>query len=88
MARGSTAARATRVAGGTGLLAAVVGAAALTGAAFFTVNQASCGDPATYVRTDGQVELIGGCVDPADLPGSRPVKLAPEPAVESGLYQP
>lgn len=79
---------ATRVAGGLGLLAAIVSAATLTGAAFFTVNQASCGDQASYVRHDGQIQLVGGCVDPAELPAAPAEKPAPDSDAESGFYQP
>ncbi len=85
MARGKPA---TRVAGGVGLLAAIVSAAALTGAAFFTVNQASCGDQATYLRHDGQIHLVGGCVDPAELPAAPAEKPERNSGAESGFYQP
>ncbi len=50
------------------LVAAVISAAALTGAAFYTVEQATCGDPAQYIRHDDHVELIGGCVRGSELP--------------------
>jgi hypothetical protein len=88
MARGSTPGRVTRLAGGMSLLVAVASAVTLTGAAFFTVNQASCADPATYIRTDGQIELVGGCVDPADLPATRPERSVEQHGVEPGFYQP
>lgn len=86
MARGSK--PATRIAGAVGLLAAIVSAATLTGAAFFTVNQASCADAATYVRNDGQIHLIGGCVDPADLPTVKLDEAPRESGADSGFYQP
>ncbi|MGH3431478.1 MAG: hypothetical protein ACRDQB_01435 [Thermocrispum sp.] len=70
------------------LLVAVASAAALTGAALFTVNQASCAHPASYVRTEGQVQLIGGCVDPAELPTTKPGRSTERPDLESGFYQP
>ncbi|MDV6011513.1 hypothetical protein F8178_03340 [Haloechinothrix sp. LS1_15] len=43
-------------------------ALALTGAAFFTVQQSACDEPGMYVRYDSHVQLIGGCVDPDGLP--------------------
>jgi hypothetical protein len=44
-------------------------AVALAGVAVFTVHQAGCADQGRYVqRDDGQVELVGSCVDPAKLP--------------------
>lgn len=89
MPRGSTSARATRVAG-IPLLVAFASAATLTGAAFLTVSQASCADPASYVRNDGQVQLVGGCVDPAELPGIRPGSDADSPGdqTDAGFYRP
>lgn len=64
--------RNTRSAGVVPMVAAVTSALALTGAAFYTVDQATCGDPAQYVRHDNHVELVGGCVDGADLPAVTP----------------
>jgi len=45
-------------------------AAALTGAAYITVDNASCGSPAQYIRHDSHVELVGGCVDGSKLPAT------------------
>jgi hypothetical protein len=59
--------RATRSAGVLPLVAAVTSALALTGAAFYTVDRATCGDPAQYIRHDNHVELVGGCVDNSEL---------------------
>jgi hypothetical protein len=75
MARGNDAsaarkARATRSAGLLPLVIGVASAAALTGAAYFTVDSASCGAPAQYIRTDSHVELVGGCVDGSELPAA------------------
>lgn len=70
----------TRVAGGVSLLAAMMTAAALTGAAFFTVSQVGCDDPGNYARHDDHIELVGGCVDPAELRGAKP---APDPDAPS-----
>jgi hypothetical protein len=56
-------------------LAAVV----LAGVAVFSVHQAGCSDPGRYVqRDDGQMELVGSCVDPAQLP----------PAQKTGKQEP
>jgi hypothetical protein len=43
-------------------------AALLTGAAVFTVAQAECDDPGRYVYRNGGYELVGGCLEPGDLP--------------------
>ena len=60
------AARRTRSAGVLPIVAAVTSALALTGAAFFTVDSATCGDP-QYIRHDDHVELVGGCVNGSEL---------------------
>ena len=58
-----------RVAGALPLAGATLAAVALAGVAVFTVQQAGCADPGRYVqRDDGQVELVGSCVDPDHLP--------------------
>jgi hypothetical protein len=49
------------------LVGAVAAAAALAGAAVFTVSQAGCADPGRYVPANGQLHLVGGCVDTSDL---------------------
>ncbi|WP_199432546.1 hypothetical protein [Qaidamihabitans albus] len=67
MARATTSG-ASRFAGVGSLVAGVASALALTGAAFYTVEQATCADPGQYVRHDNHVELVGGCFDGADLP--------------------
>jgi hypothetical protein len=74
------------------LVAALMSAAALTGAAVYTVDRASCGDPAQYIRHDNYVELVGGCVNTAELPtttqpGEARVNVAPG-YVEHGNYRP
>ncbi|MCP2253172.1 hypothetical protein LY13_001920 [Prauserella aidingensis] len=56
----------------TPLLAGIVSAMALAGAAVFTVGYASCGDPGQYVRHADNVHFIGGCVDGEDLPATGP----------------
>ncbi|MGA6168211.1 hypothetical protein [Amycolatopsis magusensis] len=65
MSRVSTAGRSVGV---LPLIAGLASAIALTGAAFYTVDAAGCGDPGQYVRHDDHVELIGGCVDGTSLP--------------------
>ncbi|MFB9686380.1 hypothetical protein [Amycolatopsis plumensis] len=78
-------ARATRSAGLLPLVLGVASAAALTGAAFFTVDSASCGAPAQYIRHDSHVELVGGCVDGAKLPATG---TPPAGGVVHGNYNP
>lgn len=56
----------------TPLLAGVLSATALAGAAVFTVGYASCGDPGQYVRHADNVHFVGGCVDGDDLPATGP----------------
>jgi hypothetical protein len=86
MARGNESGvqRRVRAARSTGLLSlavAVTSAAALAGAAFYTVNRATCADPAQYIRHDNYVELVGGCVNAADLPSVQPGDAATTPNV-------
>jgi hypothetical protein len=53
------------------LAGATAAAVALAGVAVFSVSQASCADPGRYVRhDDGQVELVGSCVDTDKLPAA------------------
>ncbi|MEC3979846.1 hypothetical protein [Amycolatopsis sp. H20-H5] len=82
-------ARATRSTGFVPLVLAVVSAAALTGAAVYTVDRASCGDPAQYIRHDNHVELVGGCVDGSELPATTPQQPAEArgPAVVPGSFR-
>jgi hypothetical protein len=49
-------------------------AALLAGAAIFTADRAACSEPGSYVRVPGGVQLVGGCLNSADLP------VAPPPA--------
>ncbi|TDV47030.1 hypothetical protein [Actinophytocola oryzae] len=63
-----------RIAGALPLAGATLAALALGGVAVFSVQQVGCADPGRYVQhDDGQVELVGSCVDPDHLPP------APEP---------
>ena len=56
-------------------------AAALTGAALVTVESAGCADPGRYVQQGPSVELVGGCLEPDDLPvAPPPVDHLPQPA--------
>jgi hypothetical protein len=58
-----------RVAGALPLAGATLAAVTLAGVAVFTVHQAGCADPGRYIQhDDGQVELVGSCVDPEHLP--------------------
>ncbi len=71
----------TRVAGALPLAGASLAAVVLAGVAVFSVHQAGCADPGRYVqRDDGQMELVGSCVDPAQLPPVPHTRKQPEPA--------
>jgi hypothetical protein len=69
-----------RAAGVVPLLGALGAAAALAGVAVFSATSAGCADPGQYVQRDGYVELVGGCIDPADLPPAQPQRPGAEPA--------
>lgn len=88
-ADGGTGRRTTRSAGVLPLVAAVTSALALTGAAFYTVDRAGCGEPAQYVQHGSYFELVGGCVDSSDLAGI-PANLAHQPGHSAGYpnYRP
>jgi hypothetical protein len=68
-----------RVAGVLPLAGAMAAAMALAGVAVFTVTHAGCADAGHYVQQDRTVELVGGCINPADLP-SAPVQHEQKPA--------
>ncbi|HEY2203175.1 MAG TPA: hypothetical protein VGH99_01675 [Pseudonocardia sp.] len=72
------------VAGGTRWSVAVslLVAAAMATIAFFTVQQAGCHDPGQYVARPGGYELVGGCVEPNDLPVAPDTAPAP-PATDA-----
>jgi hypothetical protein len=53
-------------------------AAVLVGAAAVTADRAGCDDPGSWVVRDGTVDLVGGCLDSADLPVAPP-PAQPEP---------
>ncbi len=50
------------------VVATAVAAVLLSGAAFYTVERSGCDDPGHYVTTGDTVELVGGCLEPGDLP--------------------
>jgi hypothetical protein len=59
-----------RAAGVLPLIGAVAAAAALAGAAVFTVSQAACPDPGHYVQDGVSLHVVGGCFSRAELPGT------------------
>jgi hypothetical protein len=62
-------------------------AALLAGAAVFTADRAGCADPGSYIRTPSGVQLVGGCLNSADLPVAPPpvpANAAPPPKPPSG----
>ena len=64
----------SRAAGVLPLLGAVVAAAALAGAAVFTVSQAACPDPGRYVQEGVSLKVVGGCYSRDQLPPTAPVE--------------
>lgn len=50
------------------VVATLAAAVVLSGAAAYTVQRAGCDDPGRYVTNGGTVELVGGCIEPGDLP--------------------
>lgn len=61
------------------LVAGLVTAAALSGAAAIAVLHSGCEQPGSYLEHDGVVELIGGCLQPSDLPVVPRPPSTPEP---------
>lgn len=47
-------------------------AALLACAAIITADQAGCAEPGRYVSAPGGVQLVGGCLNSADLPVAPP----------------
>ncbi|MFC4853135.1 hypothetical protein [Actinophytocola glycyrrhizae] len=73
-----------RVAGALPLAGATLAAVTLAGVAVFTVHQAGCADPGRYIqRDDGQVELVGSCVDPEHLSPAPNTPAEDAPAVNN-----
>lgn len=64
----------SRVAGVLPLLGAVTAAAALAGAAVFTVSQATCPNPGHYVQDGVTLQVVGGCVGRDELPAGGPAE--------------
>ncbi|WP_019814254.1 hypothetical protein [Saccharomonospora saliphila] len=85
MGRASTT-PATRAAGVLPLLAGVLSAMTLTGAAVYTVSEARC-DTGEYVQRGGTVALVGSCVDGADL-RDKGLTHTPDPATAEANYRP
>jgi hypothetical protein len=52
-------------------------AVAMATIAFITVHQAGCPDPGRYIVRDDGYELVGGCLEPTDLPISPDFTPAP-----------
>ncbi|MGH3684769.1 MAG: hypothetical protein ACRDQ9_05940 [Pseudonocardiaceae bacterium] len=56
----------------------------LAGAAIFTADRAGCAEPGSYVPVPGGVQLVGGCLNSADLPiAPPPVNQSPAPSVKT-----
>ncbi|MFY9807522.1 MAG: hypothetical protein WCC65_01855 [Pseudonocardiaceae bacterium] len=54
-------------------------AALLAGAAVVTADQAGCAEPGSYVAAPGGMQLVGGCLNNADLPvAPPPLKQTPQ----------
>jgi hypothetical protein len=62
--------------------------ALMAGAAVFTVTQAECDDPGRYVQRDGGYELVGGCLEPGDLPVGPAVEVESDQGVHHPNTQP
>ncbi|MGQ0840818.1 hypothetical protein [Actinokineospora sp.] len=75
----------TRMAGVGPLAGAVLAAMALAGVAVFTVHTAGCADAGAYIQRGDQVELVGGCVDAADLPAAPGSDTAPAADPGAGI---
>ncbi|SDD02266.1 hypothetical protein [Actinokineospora iranica] len=60
----------TRIAGAVPLAGAAAAALVLAGVAVFTVGSAGCASAGEFVQRGAELELVGGCVDPADLPAA------------------
>ena len=62
------------------VVVSVVVAVALAAIAVVTVERAGCDDPGHYVLGSRGYELVGGCVEPGDLPVSPAVPAAQNPS--------
>ena len=54
----------------------------LAGAAVFTADRAGCAEPGSYVQTPSGVQLVGGCLNSADLPVAPPPLPQPAPQLK------
>ncbi|GAA2812351.1 hypothetical protein [Saccharopolyspora taberi] len=61
-------ARLTPSTGNLPLLSGLAVATALSGIAVFTAVHGGCDDPGSYRPREGGFELVGGCLQPDDLP--------------------
>lgn len=67
----------------------VATAAVLSGAAVFTLSQAECDDPGRYVQQHGGgYELVGGCLEPGDLPVGPAVEVQSDQNADSPYTRP
>ena len=57
-------------------------AALLAAAAVVTADQAGCDEPGRYVSAPGGVQLVGGCLNSADLPVAPPLVQTPPSSVK------
>ncbi|HEV7451215.1 MAG TPA: hypothetical protein VGO16_07475 [Pseudonocardiaceae bacterium] len=57
-------------------------AALLAAAAVVTADQAGCDEPGRYVSAPGGVQLVGGCLNSADLPVAPPPVQTPSSPVK------
>ncbi len=65
--------------------ATLAAAAVLAGSAVVTADRAGCDEPGRWIVTAGSVELVGGCLDSADLPvAPPPTRPGPERSVPLG----
>jgi hypothetical protein len=67
------------------VVVSLVVALAMATIAFVTVHQAGCHDPGRYLARPGGYELVGGCLEPDDLPVAPP---APAPATSPDATTP
>lgn len=66
------------------IAATLAAAALLAGAAVLTVTRAECDDPGRYVQqSGGGYELVGGCLEPGDLPVGPAAEVEPDDSVDA-----
>jgi hypothetical protein len=70
------------------MLGAITAAAALAGAAVFTVSQAACPDPGHYVSDGVTLQVVGGCVGRDELPNTGPAEAQGNNTVHGALSRP